>query len=345
MKLFITGASGFLGKEIIPILAEDCDHLYLLVRKKSLVRAKKYFADYSNISFVVGDLTHPDLIEGEYGKLLEEVDSILHMGAFYDLEGDYETCFLQNILGTMNMLFFASLCKNLKSFHYVSTVAISGNSTGKFKEDDFSLGQSFSNDYSKSKWEAERLVRTWKGEAKVRIYRPGIIIGNSKTGDFEKVDGPYYFWKTLANVKSLSPIIEKLPFLPMPIDESSTLPIISVDNVARMIRNGILLDEEDKTLCFNLVEHICPNTLELIDSSLREFSIKTRVKSIKNHLLIEKSFSLLGLPKEIIHYMVTPVEYSVKNSMEYLGLNEQSGFESYKDIIFKKAKTVFGGSK
>ncbi len=345
MKLFITGATGFLGSELIPIIAGECESLYLLVRKKSLLRAKQKYADFSNVKFVVGDLTNPDLIEGEYDELLGEVDSILHMGAYYDLEGSYKDCFIQNIEGTMNLLFFASLCPNLKSLHYISTVAISGESSGEFLEDDFDHREEITNEYSKTKWEAERLIRSWKSEAKVRIYRPGIIIGNSKTGDFEKVDGPYYFWKTLSNVKMLSPLISKLPFLPMPINPHATLPIISVDNAARLIKNGLLLDRKEKLMTFHLVEHMCPNVLDLVNDSLKEFSIDANIKLMDNHPLIEKTFKILGLPKEIIHYMITPVEYSVTNSLKHLGLNEQRGFDNYKDIILKKAKKRFGVSK
>ncbi|WP_372654725.1 SDR family oxidoreductase [Halobacteriovorax sp.] len=345
MKLFITGATGFLGSELIPKLAGECEHLYLLVRKKSLSKAKFKFADYKNISFIIGDLTNPDLIEGQFDDLLEEVDTILHMGAYYDLEGSHKACFTQNIQGTLNLLFFASLCKNLKSLHYISTVAVSGNFKGEFLEDNFIHKEDFSNEYSKTKWEAERLVRTWKGEAKVRIYRPGIIIGNSKTGEFDKVDGPYYFWKTLSNFKAIAPLISKLPFLPMPINKSATLPIISIDNAARLIRNGIFLDNDFQLMTFHLVEHLCPNVFDLIGESLEEFSISADIKVINRHPLIDKTFEVLGLPKEIIHYMVTPIDYSVKNSIMYLGLNEQRGFENYKSIIFKKAKEVFGAKK
>ena len=115
MKLFITGATGFLGSELVPILAEECEHLYLLVRKKSLQKARSKFADYRNLTFVIGDLTNPDLIEGEFNHLINEIDTILHMGAYYDLEGDHKTCFTQNIQGTLNLLFFAGLCPNLKT--------------------------------------------------------------------------------------------------------------------------------------------------------------------------------------------------------------------------------------
>ena len=62
MKLFITGATGFLGSELIPIIAGEYEHLYLLVRKQSLLRAKQKYADYSNVSFIAGDLTNPDAL-------------------------------------------------------------------------------------------------------------------------------------------------------------------------------------------------------------------------------------------------------------------------------------------
>lgn len=345
MKLFITGATGFLGSELIAHLVSNFDKIYLLVRKESLSKAKERYADYSCVSFLTGDLTNPDLIEDRFNDLLDEIDSILHMGAYYDLEGSHSECFMQNIQGTMNVLFFASQCTNLKTFHYVSTVAISGNFQGKFSEDDFFHDYDITNSYARTKWEAERLVRTWKGEAKVRIYRPGIVIGNSKTGDFSKVDGPYYFWKALSNVKVLSPLIEKMPFLPLPINDAATLPIITVDRVASLISKGLILECEEEFLCFHLVDSKGPNILNLIETSLAEFEINVKVKAVKGHAIFDKSFKLLGLPKEIIHYMTTPVEYSTNNSVKYLALDKNISFSNYKEAIFKKVLQKFGGKK
>ncbi|OUR95266.1 hypothetical protein A9Q84_15605 [Halobacteriovorax marinus] len=346
MKLFITGSTGYLGKELIPLLAKSQDHLYLLVRKNSLQKARALYSQYDNITLVKGDLTEPDLIEGSVLEFLENVESILHMGAFYDLKGDHPTCYMQNVLGTLNVLFFAKLCKKLKTFHYVSTIAVSGDHGGEFNEDDFYASQNFSNPYSSTKYEAERIVRNVKGDFKIKIYRPGIIIGHSETGEFEKIDGPYYFWERMAKFKSVAPAITHLPFLPLPLNSKATLPVVSVDHVAKMIALGVAGEEsEEKIKCYQLVDREAPKVEELIYRSLAAFNIQTKIVSMDNHPLIEKSFDLLGIPSEIIHYMTTPVNYGNKNAKKDLGLKELSSFDTYHEAIFKKAKKLLREGK
>lgn len=345
MKLFITGSTGYLGKELIPKLAKSQEHLYLLVRKHSLRKARALYSQFDNITLVEGDLTEPDLINGKFMELLDSVESILHMGAYYDLSGDQQTCYLQNVLGTMNVLFFAKQCKNLKTFNYVSTIAVSGDIQGEFKEDDFHKSQSFSNEYARTKYEAERLVRNVKGDFKIRIYRPGIIIGHSETGNFEKIDGPYYFWEKIAKFKSFAPGINKIPFLPLPLNDLATLPVVSVDHVSHMIALGISKEYEDLIKCYHLVDRNPPVVKNLILKSLEVFNVKAEIVSMDNHPLIEKSFDLLGIPSEIIHYMTTPIYYNSTNANSDLELGELDDFEHYSKSIFKKAKQLLGVKK
>ena len=346
MKLFITGATGYLGQNLVPLLSKSHEHLYLLVRKRTYIRAKKLYEHLDNVTLVKGDLTNPDLIDEVETKLHEKIDSILHMGAFYDLQGDHKSCFLQNVMGTSNVLFFAKLCKNLKSFHYVSTIAVSGEISGEFLEDDFKREQSFSNAYAETKYEAERMVRRLEfHDIQVSIYRPGIIIGNSKTGEFDKVDGPYYFWKTLSDFKGLIPGLSKLPILPLPIDEKAILPLVCVDTVADLINESTLRKSSKKVDCYHLVNPHSPKMIDLIKFSLKKFDIKAKIIPVSNHMLIEKSFDLLGLPKEIIHYMVTPVVYDQKNANSDLSMSKITAFKDIQDTIIDMAIRKFRGRK
>jgi thioester reductase-like protein len=334
MNLFITGATGYLGQRIVPLLSKSHDHLYLLVRKRTLIRAKKLFSHLENVTFVKGDLTNPDLIEEVETNLPDKIDSILHMGAFYDLQGDHKSCFLQNVMGTSNVLFFAKLCKNLKSFHYVSTIAVSGEFQGKFTEKDFKKNQSFSNPYAETKYEAERMVRRLEDKGiSVVIYRPGIIIGDSQTGEFDKVDGPYYFWKTLSNFTGLIPGLTNLPVLPLPINENATLPIVCVDTVSNLIHECTLKEDSKELKCYHLVNPKAPKMKDLIEYSLKKFKIKAKIMPISNHPLIGKSFDMLGLPKEIIHYMVTTVDYDLTEANKDLNINEVVAFDEVRDTI------------
>ncbi|WP_127716191.1 SDR family oxidoreductase [Halobacteriovorax sp. HLS] len=345
MKILITGATGYLGKNLIGPLSKSHDHLYLLVRKRSLLAAKKLYGHLENITFVKGDLTNPDLLDEVDTNLMDSIESIIHMGAFYDLQGDHKSCFLQNVLGTQNVTFFARLCKNLKVFHYVSTIAVSGDHRGNFLESDFDISQSFSNPYAETKYEAERLVRKCSKDFKIRIYRPGIIIGHSKTGEFDKVDGPYYFWKTLSKFTKLLPSLLKLPIMPLPLVENSTIPLISVDHASQMMLKSIEGTSDEQLECYHLVDKEPVLVRDLIEFSLSKFKIKAKVLAISNHPLIEKSFDTLGLPKEIIHYMTVKVNYDTANAREKLALSEHQSFSEYQDIIIDRAICRFKGGK
>lgn len=345
MKLFITGATGYLGSNLIALLSKSHEHLYLLVRKNSIVKAKKLFGHLENVTLVKGDLTNPDLIDDIELKLEDKIDSILHMGAYYDLQGEHKEAYLQNVMGTLNVTFFARLCKNLKSFHYISTIAVSGEYAGTFKESDFNVNQTFSNAYSETKYEAERIVRNLDNIVSVNIYRPGIIIGNSETGEFDKVDGPYYFWKTISKAKSIFPGISNLPILPLPIVEKSVLPVICVDHAAKLIEKGLSLDHSSAVRCFHLIDNGAPRVKDLIQLSLKKFRVNSKILVISNHPLIEKAFDFLGLPKEIIHYMITPVHYDTKESDKHLLLSSYINFKDYCDTIIDFAINKFKENK
>ena len=345
MKLLVTGATGYLGKNLIALLSKSHEHLYLLVRRKSIKKAENLFGHLENVTFVKGDLTNPDLVEDIEFKLEEKIESILHMGAFYDLQGDHTEAYLQNVMGTLNVTYFARLCKNLKSFHYISTIAVSGEFNGTYRETDFNVKQTFSNSYSETKYEAERVVRRLEELTSVSIYRPGIIIGNSNTGEFDKVDGPYYFWSTISKLKGLIPGISNLPVIPLPIIEKSVLPVICVDHAASLINKGMTLGPASEIRCFHLVDNGAPKIKDLIALSLKKFKVNSKILVISNHPLIEKAFDYLGLPKEIIHYMVTPVHYDTKESDKHLLLSSYISFQQYSDTVIDYAIKYFKENK
>jgi len=181
MKLFITGGTGFLGISLVKELASDAEKIYLLVRKRSFIKASKTFKNFNNVEVVIGDITQPNILIDEKIKteICSNVDSIFHIAGLYNPEASYSDCLIYNVAGTQNMLSFSSLFKNLKVFHYMSTIAVCGNYQGILKEAELDVGQSFNNHYEKTKFDAELIVRSWNFPKQVftRIYRPGILIG------------------------------------------------------------------------------------------------------------------------------------------------------------------------
>ena len=136
MNLLLTGGSGFLGQELLNLLLNIDAKIWVLSRKHSRLQLIEKYKNYPQVTVVAGDITSPEVIEdSEQAKeLIELVDVIVHSAGHYSLDGSYSDNFLNNVVGTQNMLFFSNRCKKLKSFHYVSTIAVAGDHPGQFAE-------------------------------------------------------------------------------------------------------------------------------------------------------------------------------------------------------------------
>ena len=160
----------------------------------------------NNVEIVDGDITSSSLglEKQEYIKLCNEVDEIFHCAAVthFEMQGDEEHTAV-NIKGTENVLQFANSGKQ-KRFHYVSTAYVAGKQSGTIYENGMVNEPLFNNEYERSKFVAEQLVikYTKSNDIPYTIYRPGIIVGDSKTGSTCKFDNLYLFVKVLLNIKN-----------------------------------------------------------------------------------------------------------------------------------------------
>ena len=102
--------------------------------------------------------------------------------------------------GTRHVVEFANSIE-VGTFHHTSSIAVAGKFKGLFREDMFDEEQKLPHAYHQSKFESERIVRS-EVKAPLRVYRPGIVVGHSMTGEMDKVDGPYYFFKLIQRVRA-----------------------------------------------------------------------------------------------------------------------------------------------
>jgi NAD(P)-dependent dehydrogenase (short-subunit alcohol dehydrogenase family)/thioester reductase-like protein len=225
MAYMVSGGTGFLGRNVLPKLLErDPESLvYVLVRKASVERMERLAATWvggDRVVPIVGDLTAPGL---GLEKPPPAADHVLHLGAVYDMTASAEESKAANVDGTRSMI---DLAHELDAtFHHVSSVAVAGDHAGVFTEDDFDLGQGLPSPYHETKFIAEQLVRQSPG-LKWRVYRPAIVVGNSETGEMDKIDGPYYFFTALR-------MLSRLPsFLPTAVPDIGTTNMVPVDYVA-----------------------------------------------------------------------------------------------------------------
>lgn len=233
MNYLVTGASGFIGRHLLgELLKRPGAQVYALVRASSRGRfgasLRHLGAGAERVHVVEGDLTRDGLLTDE-GRLAlgVHIDHVFHLAAVYDMGMTDEEAAEVNCRGTERVVAFVNSLPRPVVLHHVSSVAVAGAYVeGTFREQDFDLGQELDHPYYRSKFEAERIVRT-KTEVPYRVYRPGIVVGHSETGDFEKVDGPYYFF---ALVRRLAPLLPR--WLPLFVVEGGKMPIVPVDFVA-----------------------------------------------------------------------------------------------------------------
>ncbi|GAC1522207.1 MAG: SDR family oxidoreductase [Thermoleophilaceae bacterium] len=262
MNYFVTGATGFVGRHLVEELLKRDGAIHALVREGSRGRLDeliKRLGAEERIVPVVGDLGKDRLgIEG----FDQAIDHFFHLAAVYDMEADEETSRRANVDGTRHAVEFANSIE-VDRFHHVSSIAVAGRFEGLFREDMFDEGQKLDHPYFSTKWEAEKLARD-KVKARLRVYRPGVVVGHSATGEIDKIDGPYYFFKLIQRLRAALP-----EWFPLAGPEGKQANLVPVDFVARAMDHiAHMGDDELSGDTFHLVD---PDPLS-VGESLNEFA-------------------------------------------------------------------------
>jgi thioester reductase-like protein len=195
----ITGFPAFTAKRFARKLVESDakERGYLLVRPKFRQAADEFLNEINakkRLTPLEGDVCDMDLglSGGEYKNLAAEVTAIHHLAAIYYHGVKRDVTKRVNIEGTRSVLELAADCTRLRRLCHWSTAQVSGARSGVILEEELDCGQRFRNAYEESKFQAERLVRDAARKLPITIFRPGVIVGDSKTGEIDKFDGPYY---------------------------------------------------------------------------------------------------------------------------------------------------------
>ena len=252
MSYFLTGGTGFIGQNLIPELLKRRGKIYVLVRKGSEEKLEKIRRRAGNgasrIIGVTGDLTKPYLGLGpaKRKELEGKVRNFFHLGAIYDLKADAASQQIANVEGTRHAVRLAASIKAGR-FHHVSSIAAAGLYPGIFTEDMFEEAVGLENPYFRTKHDSEGVVRK---ECKVpwRVYRPGIVVGHSRTGKIDKIDGPYYFFKLIQKLRKTLP-----PWMPAIGLEGGRINIVPVDYVAQALDHIAHVPRQDGK-CFHLTD-------------------------------------------------------------------------------------------
>jgi NAD(P)-dependent dehydrogenase (short-subunit alcohol dehydrogenase family) len=232
MSYFVTGATGFIGRHLVEQLLKRDGEIHVLVREGSRDKLdeliRRWGGSPDRIVPVAGDLSEERLgvSDEDVARLKERgIRHFFHLAAIYDMTADDERNETLNVQGTRNAVALANALE-AGVLHHTSSVAAAGLYKGLFREDMFDEGQELPSAYHRTKFESERIARE-ESAVPWRVYRPAIVVGHSRTGEMDKIDGPYYFFKLLQKLRHWFP-----EWMPLVAPEMGYTNIVPVDFVA-----------------------------------------------------------------------------------------------------------------
>lgn len=316
MHYFVTGATGFIGKRLVArLLQRKGAVVHFLIRRESEAKVAQlrefWGVGPSRALPVFGDLTEKKLgvSSDDIRALKGQVDHFYHLAAVYDLEADEESQVKVNIDGTRNTVEFARAI-SAGHFHHVSSIAAAGLYEGVFREDMFEEAENIDHPYFMTKHESEKIVRK---ECKLpwTVYRPAAVVGDSRTGEMDKIDGPYYFFKLIQRMRQILP-----PWMPSVGLEGGRINIVPVDFVVAAL-DHISHGQRAGGECFHLVDPTGYRVGDVLDI------LSKAAHAPKMNLFVNAA--LLGfIPKSVKKGLMAlaPVRRVYRAVMQDLGLPE-----------------------
>jgi thioester reductase-like protein len=324
-QLLMTGFPGFLGSALLPRLLarRPGTDAVCLVQPQHAVLARSRVKELEitdprtrgRIRLALGDITVTGLGLGAAERdRLDDVREVWHLAAVYDLAVAPHVAHRVNVDGTTNVLAFCREQPDLRRLQYVSTCYVSGRYEGQFPEDALEVGQAFRNHYEKTKYEAELLVRKAMADGiPATIYRPGIVVGDSRTGATQKYDGPYFLATFLARQPSIA-------LVPAVGDADSVkVCLVPRDFVVGAMDELSVLDASDGR-SYALVDPDPPTVREVVTTFARHRNTRVvwmplplgPVRALVEH--VPGMERLLGLPAEALDYFASPTTYATVNT-------------------------------
>jgi NAD(P)-dependent dehydrogenase (short-subunit alcohol dehydrogenase family) len=349
VSYFVTGATGFIGRHLVERLLERDGDIHVLVREESRAKLDErilLWGAADRIKPVVGDLSESRL--GVDPASLPRIDHFFHLAAIYDMTADETRNALLNVGGTQHAVELANALE-VGRFHHISSIAVAGLYKGTFNEDMFDEGQPLAHPYHRTKFESEKLVRA-RVASPWRVYRPSVVIGSSKTGEMDKIDGPYYFFKAVQKLRHALP--QWFPLVSIEWGWTNVVPVdwvaASIDHIAHQDgldgqafhivdpkgqRSGDVLNTfANAAHAPHAVARIDRRILQNLPKGVLSFAMKVpAVKQIRSTFLAD-----LGIPDEIVDYIALTCRFDARDTLRALkgsGI-ELPPLESYSERIW-----------
>jgi long-chain acyl-CoA synthetase len=283
--VFLTGATGLIGGNLIPRILKNngTTRLVVLIRGSSDDEAEQRLDNMlcalwpeldlgeakKRIQVKRGDITlsRLGLSESSYATLASQVTHIIHSAASVKFQLPLECVRSVNFGGTKNVMALAGCAREagkLRRVAYISTAYVSGDRSGIILEDDLDCRQQFTNTYEQTKLESERYVRGLRDQLPVTVFRPSIVVGDSRTGKTSAFNVLYPPLKLIS--RSAVRILPGSPDTP--------LDVVPVDYVTDAI-NHIFLKTDDgigKTYHLTAGGQKATTTGEVVDLTIEHFN-------------------------------------------------------------------------
>lgn len=337
MHYFVTGATGFIGKRLVArLLQRKGAVVHFLIRRESegkVAQLREFWGVGPTRAVpVFGDLTEKKLgvSADDIRALKGQIDHLYHLAAVYDLEADEESQVKVNIDGTRNMVEFArSIAAG--HVHHVSSIAAAGLYEGVFREDMFEEAENIDHPYFMTKHESEKIVRK-ECRQPWTVYRPAAVVGDSRTGEMDKIDGPYYFFKLIQRIRQILP-----PWMPSVGLEGGRINIVPVDFVVAAL-DHISHGQRGGGECFHLVDPVgyrvgdvldilsraahAPKMNLFVNAALLGFIPKSVKKGLMALAPVRRVYRAvmqdLGLPEDMMTFVNYPTRFDCRQTLAAL---------------------------
>ena len=323
--ILFTGYPGFLGSSLLPLVLarRPGSTAVCLVQEAYLPAARRRLAEQDattpglagRVRLLAGDITLPGL--GLQPTDVAAVEEVFHLAAVYDLAVGAEMAQRVNEGGTRNVLEVTADLPRLRRLQYVSTCYVAGRHPGVFTEADLDTGQVHQNYYEETKFQAEVLVRGAMADGlPASIYRPGIVVGDSQTGETQKFDGPYYIAGLLARQPSRA-------FAPRFGDpDQVTFSVVPRDYVVAAI-DALSVMPEAVGVTYALTDPAAPTVRQLVETfagllGRRVTWIPVPLRLGHSLMALPGLEGLLGIPEETFDYFAFPARFETTNAQRDL---------------------------